>query len=147
MYNRTNIRPTQAIPVRPPGTPSRGQLLRNFLSSPEDQLENLSSYISSLSPLEAYEGFNLLLFQIPKERNKKVEIRYISNKPNVTLSNMDESDKEAEIVKGISNTPLDQPWPKVIKGKQKMQLLIEEESLRGKDGKNLLIHKLFEILR
>lgn len=102
--------------------PSRGLIVKNFLSgtqSPPDYLTSLKK------TARQYNFFNLLLGDI-------VSLYYYSNRT-------DRIQKLEPGIYGLSNHLLDTPWPKVIKGKQKLQALIVQNEPLGKDA-------LFEIL-
>ena len=97
-----------------PDAPSRGNLTLNFLISdvsPEGYYEKLRPELSK------YNGFNLLLGTID-------ELFYFSN--------MTDGLKKIETgIHGISNAILDTPWPKVEKGKQQLQNLLQHDDLHA----------------
>ena len=86
---------------QPENTPSRGHLVRDFLTgdlSPRDYLEKIK--MSAM----AYNGFNLLA-------GNTEGLYYYSNRD-------DNMQKVPPGIHGISNHLLDTPWPKVQKGKR-----------------------------
>ena len=94
--------------------PSRGNLTLDFLISdisPED-------YYLKLKPtLNEYNGFNLLLGTID-------ELFYFSNMTG-GLKKMEKG------IHGISNALLDTSWPKVEKGKQQLQNLLQQDDIHA----------------
>lgn len=95
---------------------SRGHLVQNYLSS---QL-NPSAYIESLGDISTdYNGFNLLFGSIQRlfyYSNHEGDIRPI----------------EAGI-HGLSNALLDDPWPKVAKGRQALEQVLQKSSIVAED--------------
>ena len=104
-----------------PNAPSRGQLVSDYLEQtilPEDYLKQIESKAS------AYNGFNLLV-------GNPEEFCYLSNyKTGI--------DKITSGLHGLSNHLLETPWPKVKRGKQKLELLLKSEHVTSQ--------KLFEFL-
>lgn len=104
-----------------PNAPSRGQLVSDYLEqdiAPED-------YLNRIEPkAAAYNGFNLLV-------GTPEEFWYLSNYKTginkVTIG-----------LHGLSNHLLETPWPKVQRGKQKMEQLLKY--------KNITSQHLFEFL-
>jgi uncharacterized protein with NRDE domain len=94
--------------------PSRGKLTLDFL------LSNISpeEYYAELQPkLNDYNGFNLLLGTID-------ELFYFSNMT-------DGLQKIESGIHGISNAILNTPWPKVEKGKQQLQKLLQQDEIHA----------------
>ncbi len=104
-----------------PNAPSRGHLVSDYLEqaiAPED-------YLNRIEPkATAYNGFNLLV-------GNPEEFWYLSNYKT-------EIDKITTGLHGLSNHLLETPWPKVERGKQKLELLFKTESITSQ--------KLFEFL-
>ena len=104
-----------------PAAPSRGQLVSDFLKldiAPEKYLKGIDGNGKK------YNGFNLIV-------GDSNELWYYSNyKKGI--------DKLAPGYYGISNHLLDTPWPKIIRGKEKMEPAI----LR----KQIDVEEIFEIL-
>lgn len=90
--------------------PSRGQLVSGFLISEREPREYLEE-IASLAP--QYNGFNLLA-------GDSDGVFYIS-------SRMDSVQQVSPGIHGLSNHLLDTPWPKVVRGKQRLQAVLAEE--------------------
>ncbi len=91
--------------------PTRGHLVTNYLESRQDDI----TYLDSLERCKnSYNGYNLLF-------GDANQINYYSNYHKSMMS------LEAGIY-GLSNALLDTPWPKVIKGKEKLKRLIENEN-------------------
>ena len=105
----TNYRDPQHID---PKAPSRGQLVSDFLKGDESAEE----YLTKLEPHgKSFNGFNLLV-------GDEKELWYYSNyKEGIQ--------KLGPGFYGISNKLLETPWPKVVRGKQKLQPLFESPIL------------------
>ena len=101
--------------------PSRGHLVSDYLretNSPEAYVRQLES------KGKAYNGFNLIVGNVE-------ELWYYSNyKPG--------AEKLASGFYGISNHLLETPWPKVIRGKQKIEPILHKPRIEAEE--------LFEIL-
>lgn len=117
----TNFRDLQ----RPrPGAPSRGELIPEYLrgrSGPQTFLESLASRA------KAYSGFNLLLAD-------GEALWYASNRAETFSRPLSPG------IYGLSNHLLDEPWPKLVRVKQRF-----EHWLRANDGSTE--EALFEMLR
>ena len=104
-----------------PTAPSRGQLVSDYLEqdiAPEDYLKKIEPKAAS------YNGFNLLT-------GNSEEFYYLSNyKTGI--------DKITSGLHGLSNHLLETPWPKVEKGKQKLEQLLLYKDISSQ--------KLFEFL-
>ena len=104
-----------------PAAPSRGQLVSDYLEqdiAPEDYLKKIEPKAVS------YNGFNLLT-------GNSEEFYYLSNyKTGI--------DKITSGLHGLSNHLLETPWPKVARGKQKLEHLL--------GSKNISSLQLFEFL-
>ncbi|OWZ62714.1 hypothetical protein AYX15_05171 [Cryptococcus neoformans] len=147
LTNIACIRPAPGVqPLSPP--PSRGKLLREFLSpSPftSSQLET-QSYISSHFPTAGdYEGFNLLLFSLSAERS----IGYLTNRPSPSCIDLTSSLCGGEHGQmrcvGLSNSPLDEKWPKVQQGEKNMEKSLREWEEKG-EGEDGLVERMFGVL-
>jgi uncharacterized protein with NRDE domain len=150
----TNVR--DVAPAKPRiSTPSRGLLLKSFLSPPpSSSLPTVRDYLTDYSASASeYEGFNLLLFKLPVQGDgKEPELLCLSNRPSPTLTDMRTSPSQGGLgvgigrCHGLSNTPLSQPWPKVIEGERRMS-----ESLRNwnqkDEGDKGLVERMMQILQ
>jgi len=95
---------------------SRGHLVQNYLTSQLDPL----AYIESLGKTTAdYNGFNLLF-------GSTQTLFYYSNQQDALRP------LEAGI-HGLSNALLDDPWPKVTKGRTSLEKIIRHESFDKED--------------
>jgi len=95
---------------------SRGHLVQNYLSSKIDP----PAYIETLgNNTTDYNGFNLLLGSIQT-------LFYYSNQTG-SIRSLDAG------VHGLSNALLDDPWPKVAKGKTTLEGIIHNESFVTED--------------
>lgn len=92
--------------------PSRGHLVSDYLAGTMTP----SAYIENLPERgEAYNGFNLLIGDC-------TSLYYYSNRQQVLR-------KLVPGIYGLSNGLLDDPWPKVIKGKQELQAALQDEEV------------------
>jgi len=103
--------------------PSRGWLVRDFLLGPERPLEYLAKVRRKG---ESYNGFNLLV-------GVRDELYWYSNRAKDIV-------KLSGGVHGISNRLLDTPWPKVIRGKQRISEILG-------NSEEVLPEALFDLLR
>lgn len=102
----TNYRDPAAIRI---GAPSRGRLVKDFLSGRESAV----SYINKISGnSENYNGFNLLCGD---------------NENLFVYSNRGEAQSIEAGVYGLSNRFLDSPWPKVVRGKKALAGAIKKK--------------------
>ncbi|GAB1269596.1 NRDE family protein [Aurantivibrio infirmus] len=89
---------------------SRGHLVSDFLVSDVDPVDYCESVVAKA---DRYNGFNLLI-------GDKKEFVYCNN------------DKALEIltpgIYGLSNHKLNSPWPKVIRGKESLEKIIQKHS-------------------
>ncbi|OCF31850.1 hypothetical protein I317_03354 [Kwoniella heveanensis CBS 569] len=159
----TNVRLTPPTPpVAPsPNPPSRGLLLKDFLSPPpppfasaspsssSTSLPSVHEYLSShYESAGEYEGFNLLLFSLGGD---KAEVGYLTNRPvpcgttALDTSSLDEKHRIPAECFGISNSPMSEPWPKVQQGEKRMvdTLLAWEEKGEGDEE---LVERMFALL-
>lgn len=92
--------------------PTRGHLVSNFLKSEESS----EKYMNAIAEKgELYNGFNLISGNIDT-------LHYYGNYQNGVH-------KIESGVHGLSNALLDSPWPKVIKGKEKLADIIKSSTL------------------
>lgn len=91
---------------------SRGHIVKNFLTTDSDPYEYL---LSLQQERKRYAGFNVIV----GEREK---IYYYSNVEN-------EIKEIPAGIHGLSNHLLNTPWPKVEKGKRKLQSLVEKNNV------------------
>lgn len=105
----TNVRDPQA---HNPEAPSRGVLVKNFLTGEEAPL----AYAGRLAlSTERFNGFNLLI-GTPRE------VYYHTNQDDAAVH-------LTPGVYGISNGKLDTPWPKVERGKAGLRTLLQNERI------------------
>jgi uncharacterized protein with NRDE domain len=89
-----------------PKAPSRGKLVSDFLT--DSSIDNTGSYMTTVrAHASAYNGFNLLTGTVD-------EIWYFSNYGR-------DVEKLPDGFYGLSNHLLDTPWPKVVRGKEKVK--------------------------
>ncbi|WWC68344.1 uncharacterized protein I206_102269 [Kwoniella pini CBS 10737] len=147
----TNNRLTPPIPPFKPSLnpPSRGLLLKEFLSPKPENAPQVHQYLKShYKSSNEYEGFNLLLFSL---RNPNPEIGYLTNRPEPHLSNLhipltiNNHDDFSIKCFGISNSPMNKPWPKVENGQKQMEKNLKQWKLNNENEKQL-INRMFDIL-
>jgi uncharacterized protein with NRDE domain len=99
-----------------PNAPSRGHLVADYL----EQQVNAGDYMKLVqAKASQYNGFNLIVGTVD-------ELYYISNyKDGITKLN--------DGVHGLSNHLLDTPWPKVVRGKKKIEPLLGKPDLLSGD--------------
>jgi uncharacterized protein with NRDE domain len=103
----TNVRDPNE---RKTDAPTRGQLVSKFLTSNRAARE----YLEEVATLATrYNGFNLLAGDLDG-------IYYFS-------SRMGSVQEVAKGIHGLSNHLLDTPWPKVVRGKQRLQAALADE--------------------
>ncbi len=101
--------------------PSRGHLVTDFLLSDESPEE----YLKSIEPkANLYNGFNLIV-------GNAEELFYLSNYKDGIV-------KIENGFHGLSNHLLDTPWPKVVRGKEKMKLLFDPGKVQPEEILNAL---------
>ncbi len=122
---------TEATPELPPGMErfeSRGQLVRDWLlsshPSPRTRQEvekDVEEYLNNVGDkLQSYPGFNLLVGKVSKQGTV---VGYITNrdsqgelaKPQPKIFGPPKIEG-VRMCEGMSNSILDQPWPKVLHG-------------------------------
>ncbi|MBE0616150.1 MAG: NRDE family protein [Burkholderiales bacterium] len=90
--------------------PTRGELVSGFLKSDMEP----RTYLDEIAPLASqYNGFNLLIGDID-------EVYFFSSREGVVQ-------QVPPGVHGLSNHLLDTPWPKVVRGKQRLQAALAAE--------------------
>lgn len=103
----TNYR-SAANPIA--GGPTRGRLVSDFLSSDRPA----GAYVSDLATVaDRYNGFNLLV-------GDGESLHWISNRGGAPTA-------LAPGIYGVSNELLDTPWPKVVNGKNRFEILVNRE--------------------
>ncbi len=101
-----------------PKAPSRGQLVSDYLI----RSDRPEQYLKSVEPMaKQFNGFNLLV-------GNPDQLWYFSNYQNTIL-------KIKDGFYGLSNHLLETPWPKVTRGKKKLEPLLKQD---GIDAESLL---------
>lgn len=117
----TNYRDAREVRSPSGGEPSRGALVRDYLSAQDGPAEHLAG-VAAAGAL--YRGFNLVAGDVR-------ELAYVSNRA--------EGVRRVERgVHGLSNHLLDTPWPKVERGKAALAALLEASGGREIDPEALL---------
>lgn len=131
------------------GTRSRGGMVTAWLTSPEEQ--STEGFVNDLLDGEGVQGvggFSLLCGKLRKRRNSSSEIEPLAVVSNRSGSANDVpwiGEKRGKVY-GLSNTSfLDETWPKVIMGKQKLLRVVGEAVEAGLD-EEALVSKLYAIL-
>lgn len=146
-WSRTNIRPPDGPPASTVKQPrSRGGLLKRFLAPPPESAPSVSEEVDALRPgADDYDGFNLLLIRL-KKRNDSAwaapEASILFNRPQAAVHKVDTGPG----YHGLSNSPPDQPWPKVNKGKQRMERELAD-SLAQRETDEQLAERMVDLLR
>lgn len=104
-------------------------LLKSFLSAPPEAKIGVSDFLDRIDA-KHYVGFNLLLFDL---KGDKTEIGYLSNRPEPTKLTPD-----GERCHGISNSPWNQPYPKVVEGEERMTETLKAWTAAGGDEDDLI---------
>lgn len=105
----TNYRDPQHID---PSAPSRGGLVSNFLKDNVDA----EMYLNQIATIgKSYNGFNLIV-------GDQHDLGYYSNYGDGVM-------KLSPGFYGLSNHLLETPWPKVVRGKQKMDTIIQRSGI------------------
>ncbi|KAJ1929095.1 hypothetical protein EC988_010129, partial [Linderina pennispora] len=145
----TNFR--EAVPHHD-GKISRGALVRDFLLdkpvTPGGQTVSIDKGIQEYAEAifderQRYDGFNLVLMDLAPGRRQAV---YVTNRGAAgndgqpgTITNIG----DGEVV-GLSNSTIDNPWPKVVKGRQQFE---EKLKIHGAEaGDEGLISALMEMM-
>ncbi len=114
-------------------------MLKLFLRPKPDEAPSVSSYLEAYaSKAKLYEGFNLLLFDVSREAPV---VGYLSNRTEPPFC--DVSDRMGFM--GLSNSPLDAPWPKVMVGEASMEESLAEWTQSG-GTEDELVERMMEIL-
>lgn len=114
----TNVRESSS---QEPGTRSRGELTRNYLTEPVSALD----YLHQLEPrIQEYAGFNLLLGDLDA-------LYFYSNRGA-------QIDRIEAGVYGVSNGDFDEPWPKLESGKRDLVARLNG-SIDATDLLNILV--------
>ncbi|BEJ13226.1 hypothetical protein CspHIS471_0304000 [Cutaneotrichosporon sp. HIS471] len=135
----TNIR----YPIRepPPNAPSRGHLLKEFLAAPPDQAPSVTDFLAKIDP-SRYVGFNLLLFNLRRQDGtwNTPEAGYLSNRSSPPILHPDDCG-----CRGMSNSPLTQPYPKVQSGEERMAESLTEWAHKDED-EDQLVERMMDLL-
>lgn len=99
-----------------PNALSRGDLVTGFLESTDSPAE----YVRKLLPtIGAYNGFNLLV-------GDAEEVYWITNRADAHDSDPSPVLRLERGVYGVSNHLIDTPWPKVTRGKEALQRVLDQ---------------------
>ncbi len=150
---------TEATPELPPGMErfeSRGQLVRDWLlsSHPSQQTrqeveKDIEEYLNNVGDkLQSYPGFNLLVGKVSKQGTV---VGYITNrdsegelaKPQPKIFDPPKIER-VRMCRGMSNSILDQPWPKVHTGSQAFDAALGRASPAS--DQEQLVADLFSVL-
>ncbi|CAG8797235.1 11038_t:CDS:2, partial [Dentiscutata erythropus] len=109
---------------------SRGAAVRSILES-DSPLEQCLNTIKNESHM--YGGFNLISVDLNDENS---EVFYLSNRGSMDIKRLNSKE-----IYGLSNSLLDEPWPKVKFGVDEMKSICEKEHSEEK-----LVENLFRLL-
>lgn len=111
-------------------------LLKAFLSAAPNDKVPVSDFLEGIDA-KSYVGFNLLLFDL---KGDKAEVGYLSNRPEPTLLTPD-----GDTCQGISNSPWNQPYPKVTEGEERMAKTLAAWTAAGGDEDDL-VERMMDLL-
>ncbi|CAG8471009.1 5447_t:CDS:2 [Ambispora leptoticha] len=116
---------------------SRGVLVKKILESQEKPLDEIMR-VEIEATAENYGGYNIIAVDLAnQEKNKTTNennddidchMFYFANRHNIRLQTL----RNGEIY-GISNSVLDDPWPKVEMGKREFRKILENKTLSEND--------------
>ncbi|KAG9307021.1 hypothetical protein G9A89_003072 [Geosiphon pyriformis] len=135
------------------GLISRGTLIKNILLSKIPLIQFMNDQVVNFA--QTYGGFNIITVDLNsniKEFNdpalNESRVVYFANRRKIKLQSLDSGK-----IYGLSNSILEDPWPKVKLGKKKLQSLLENWDQRllspndhSADAENELIEQLFQLL-
>ena len=145
LIERTNIRHPHKTTTG--DTPSRGKLLKNYLSpSPSSSKRpQVEEYLHTHEEnADQYEGFNLLLFDLKDD----TRVGYLTNRHQATYTDLSPSgpSPRTEVdTCGLSNSPMDKPFEKVEKGKGRMAEELTQWA-EGRETEDVLIERMMDLL-
>lgn len=111
-------------------------LLKSFLSAAPREKTLVADFLKGIDA-KSYVGFNLLLFDL---QEPEAEVGYLSNRPEPT-----QLTPNGYSCQGISNSPWDQPYPKVTEGEERMTRTLEAWTTGGGDEDDL-VDKMMDLL-
>jgi uncharacterized protein with NRDE domain len=140
--------PFSAKPATQAKTLSRGRLIKDYLvESYSSSMTSEDAYLKALSNKRSlYNGFNLLLFNL--SRPTTPEGYYYSNyspppPPTMRTFQLDDSMRRG----GISNTVLDEPWEKVVRGEKEIKDLLDGLGVwENKVAEGDVVEKLMDLM-
>ncbi|RIA84352.1 NRDE protein [Glomus cerebriforme] len=109
---------------------SRGAVVRSILESDESLYEQLKSI---LNRSEEYGGFNLITLDLSHDNPTSY---YLVNRENVGIKELNKGE-----IYGLSNSLLENPWPKVNIGIKEMELILKEST-----NESDIVDRLFNLL-
>jgi uncharacterized protein with NRDE domain len=116
---------------QPPNLLSRGAIVKLILESNEPSLYDLENI---LNQSDKYGGFNLIVSDLSLS---EPTCYYLTNRENVSIKKLNKNE-----IYGLSNSVLENPWPKVGVGISEMKLILEEST-----NESELVDRLFNLLR
>ncbi|KAJ2366080.1 Transport and Golgi organization protein 2 [Coemansia sp. RSA 2607] len=122
---------------------SRGALVRDFLLSRahtpgrNTPAQSAQQYAEAVhEEREMYDGFNFVAFDMDAKKSRAF---YVSNR------GAQEGAREVVGLQGLSNSTIDEPWPKVVRGKQTVaDVLANEAETLDADA---LAYRLMDVMR
>ncbi|KAJ1645342.1 hypothetical protein LPJ64_003045 [Coemansia asiatica] len=133
---------------------SRGALIRDFLMEAPKTPANgylvkgpryAREYAQMIyNERHRYDGFSLVLVDM---KARPVEIYYVTNRGYVDNKGIVKAIGQGKSVVGISNSVVDEPWPKVIRGKREFERILGDAAKKhGKDDRGL-VEELMRLMR
>ncbi|KZV84224.1 DUF833-domain-containing protein [Exidia glandulosa HHB12029] len=135
------------------GTRSRGSMVKNWLQLPPESPETVEAFIARLLSEDGgvgnVGGFSLICGQARRagkdsDASRIEPLALISNRA-VDVSHTVWLGEHTDETHGLSNTAFDQPWPKVLRGKELLADAINN-SMSTHESKDDFIRRLFAIL-
>lgn len=136
----TNIRYPLVEPPPEP-IPSRGHLLKMYLSPAPQHAPDLDTYMEGIESSH-YVGFNLLLMRLHRTEGSwgKTECGYLSNRAVPPFQHPAEKGCH-----GMSNSPWAEPYSKVSGGEKFMQAQLDEWADK-KESDEQLVERMMDVL-
>ncbi|KAK8865618.1 hypothetical protein IAR55_000762 [Kwoniella newhampshirensis] len=157
-------------PPPPSSSPEKTQGATNAHGALTPEL-GVHDYLASYLPTAGeYEGFNLLLFSLGR-KGVEPEVGYLTNRPVPSFTDLQvphtrraQTEREHDPVAdsnhlniksgslssaqcfGLSNSPMSQPWPKVVDGEKRMVQTLKEWNEAGRGDERDLVERMFKLL-
>lgn len=121
-------------------------MLKRYLQPPPGEADSVEAELGKLQPeADDYDGFNLLLIRLNRQDGgqwDQTEASILYNRPSPRIHT---AAVEAGC-HGLSNSAPNDPWPKVNKGKSRMERELAD-SLQAHESDDQLAERLIGLLR